>query len=397
MNLFDSMSGMIEIELTSSDIGGVLSAVNASGIHVYSVGYINDITLKIVIRRRDYPLFSQITTSKGCDQSVKAKLGLYWYLKRLLHRPVLVFGLSVMVLMILYLPSRVFFVQVDGNTDIPDRLILAKAEACGIQFGASRKEIRSERVKNTLLAQIPELQWAGVNTKGCVAVISVCEKTKTMDSDEYHGVTSIVADRDGVITGLTAEQGNALCAVGQGVRSGQVLISGYTDCGLSIRACRAIGEVYALTRRHLTAFTPRNYILQNQILRSERKWAVIIGKKRINFYKDSGILGATYDKISVERKLTLPGGFELPVSVVSERWISYDTVAGSIDDEAQYLLQSYSSRYLVEHMVAGQILQKEQNYSADDEFYCIDGNYACLEMIGREQQEETFITYGKSD
>lgn len=32
-------------------------------------------------------------------------------------------------------------------------------------------------MKNALLSAIPELQWAGVNTYGCRAVISVRERT----------------------------------------------------------------------------------------------------------------------------------------------------------------------------------------------------------------------------
>ena len=43
--------------------------------------------------------------------------------------------------------------------------------------------IRSEKVKNSLLQRIPQLQWAGINTDGCVAVISVREKTAIKNSE----------------------------------------------------------------------------------------------------------------------------------------------------------------------------------------------------------------------
>ena len=91
----------------------------------------------------------------------------------MLFRPVLLAGLGILFLLAMYLPSRVLFIRVEGNMQIPDRQILAAAEECGIRFGASRREVRSEKVKNALLSSVPQLQWAGVNTAGCVATISV--------------------------------------------------------------------------------------------------------------------------------------------------------------------------------------------------------------------------------
>ena len=398
MNIFRSLSGILAVELTSADISNILSAVNRSGIHLYSVEYVSDITSRMKISRHDYPLFQQIVYAKGCELSIIGKIGIYWSAKRLLCRPILVLGLMVLMLMALFMPGRVYFIQVDGNVDLPDKFILSEAESCGIHFGASREIIRSEKVKNALLAQIPELQWAGVNTKGCVAVISVREKTKTKEIPDKKSISRIIADRDGVIVSCTTEQGNSLCSVGQAVRKGDVLISGYTDCGLSIRACRAIGEVYAQTNRQITTISPRKYRLQSEILYSEEKIALVIGKKRINFYKDSGILGATYDKMSCEKKLTLPGGFFLPVSVITENWTVYkDSPVEYLPNAAKGLLEVFSKSYLTQSMVAGRILQEQLDHSNDEDIFCMQGNYACLEMIGREQQEEILIDYGKNN
>ena len=398
MNIFHSLGGMIATELTSVDAGSILAAVNTSGIHIHTVERVDELTLRLSLRKCDYPQFSKIVLSKGCTLSEPRKSGLYWVVRNFLRRPVLIAGLMIIILLILSLPGRVFFIRVEGNEEIPGRMIVAAAEECGIRFGASRKSIRSEKVKNALLAKIPQLQWAGVNTKGCVAVISVREKTYTVKSEGACGVSSIIADRDGIIVSCTATQGNLLCRTGQAVSAGQVLISGYTDCGLSIKACRSVGEVYAQTLRHFKAITPQKYALQSRISGVEKRFSLIVGKKRINFYKDSGILGATCDKMSVKKVLALPGGFILPITVVTEYWTYYEN--DSVDcqqDAASQVLQSFSRSYLMQHMVAGKILSENQQFMTDTGVYGIQGNYACLEMIGREQQEETLVEYGKSD
>ena len=83
----------------------------------------------------------------------------------------MVIGLCLLLLLVCILPTRVLFMRVEGNESIPENLILEAAEDCGIRFGASRSAVRSEKVKNGILSRISELQWVGVNTKGCIAVI----------------------------------------------------------------------------------------------------------------------------------------------------------------------------------------------------------------------------------
>ena len=109
-------------------------------------------------------------------------------------------------------------------------------------------------------------------------------------------------------------------------------------------------------------------------------------------------MGATYDKMSCEKKLTLPGGFILPVSVITENWPVYkDSPVEYLPNAAKGLLEQFSKSYLTQSMVAGRILQEQLDHSNDEDIFCMRGNYACLEMIGREQQEEILIDYGKNN
>lgn len=398
MGIFRSLAGMVEVELTSANPTGALRNISAAGIHLYGVSQIGDLTLQFEILRKDFVKLRGLTEKRGETLCLKRRKGLYWSGKRLLNRPLLLCGLAILLGAALFLPSRIYFVQVEGNTTIPTRLILSEAQNCGIGFGASRREVRSEKMKNALLAAIPELQWAGVNTKGCVAVISVREKTTANENTAVPDVSGIVAARDGVIFSCTVESGNALCKVGQAVRKGELLISGYTDCGLSIRATRSVGEIYAQTEWDLEAQTPSEYVYRGKKTETKKKYALIIGKKRINFYKDSGISDATCDKMSEVSYLTLPGGFTLPVALVTEQWSSYEQQTMAVEPEmAQMLLEGFAQSYLQQQMIAGQILQKKQQISQWEGAYCLQGQYACYEMIGREQSGEILTDYGKSD
>lgn len=383
MKLIDSLKGEVIIEITSADVSAMLTAISESGIIIHDVKIKSDLCVRLVVSRFNFKRLKAIVLRRGDDYHIVGRSGIYWGFKNLLRRPVLVIGLCVLTFLTMYLPNRILFVEVEGNIQIPKRLILEQVQMYGVSFGADRRSIRSERIKNGLLGAIPELQWVGVTTDGCVAKIHVRERSEAEQQKQNFAVTSIIASRDGVIQSITANRGTALCKVGQAVIEGQVLISGYTDCGLSIRADHAEGEIFARTNRDLSVVTPEIQLTKGRITRSEKKFSLIIGKNRINFYKDSGILDTTCVKMYTEKYMTLPGSFHLPVILLVEDWLYYDLTESETVD-AESILLDFADRYLVSQMIAGQILYRSEAFNG----CCLEGQYACLEMIGRVRYEE---------
>ena len=399
MNLWNSLAGMVEAELTSADPEGTLAAAAEKNIAVFSVTRKEALVMRLRVFRRDLPTLRKLCEKRGDRLSVRRTLGIYWTVKRFFARPVLALGVGLLLFLTLFLPTRVLFVRVEGNCAIPDRQILEAAEALGIRFGANRRTIRSERIKNALLGAIPELQWAGVNTRGCTAVISVRERTPVEKAgEEENRVGSVVAARDGVIVSCTVLEGTSKCTPGQAVRQGQVLISGYTDCGISIRAAWAKGEVYALTRREITVIAPSEWAERTEETGSAVRYSLILGKKRINLWKGSGIWDSSCGRIETEHPLVLPGGFRLPVALAVEKLTSWDTVpAASEEAAAQSELKAFVDNYLTSQMVAGRILYAVESVFPQAGGYVLTGQYDCLEMIGRERAEEMGENHGQSD
>ena len=391
MDFWNWISGLMRIRLTGADVAGSLSAISRAGITVFNGDVVDELNALITIRRKEYKKLQGILAAKGDSYEIVKKEGIYWSLKQLLKRPVLTLGVLILLVLNFYLPGRILFIQVDGNSNVPSRQILETAEKCGLKFGAIRREIRSEKIKNALLEGIPQLQWSGVNTKGCVAVISVKERQITQETPSEKVVSSIVASQDGVIYKCTVTRGNPVCKIGQAVKAGEVLISGYTDCGLTIQATKAEGEVYAKTERAVSLFFPR--VWQKKIFQDQQitKYSLIIGKKRINLYNGSGISPSTCGKMYKETYMTLPGGFILPVCIVEETWIACDLTDTQFDaNEANTHLAAYAAAYLSEQMIAGQILSSDEAFVEQEAVYQTEGKYACLEMIGQERKEEIY-------
>ena len=398
MDLMYTLSGTYRIEIVSADIPSIISALNRSGISLYSLKQIDLLTIHAQILRNQYPNLERVVVNSGSTVRILSEKGAFWYLKKLVKRPVLVSGIMLLLTLAMYLPGKVFFIYVTGNQTLPDRLILEIAEECGIKFGVNRRHVRSEEVKNRLISALPQLQWAGVNTYGCTAVISVSERTDIKENEASGSVSSLVAAQDGVIESVTVTKGTALCKIGQAVKAGQVLISGYTDCGLTIRASQAEGEVYALTKRNITVISPINYRQKGSIMKIDKKIGIKLGKYRINLLKGSGILGASCDKMYSEYYLSLPGGFQLPVALTVDTVITYDdsigTAALEVDAED---MDEYAASYLNAHMIGGTILSASVQNEASGGVYYLRGEYACREMIGLPQKEEIIGYNGKTD
>ena len=196
MNIWHSLEGRVEVELLTADPSGVLEAIVREGIPVTNVLPEKELTLSFQIRRVHLVKLSALTLRRGEKLTVQRELGLYYLFRRFFQRKLLLIGACFLLLFAVLLPSRILFLRVSGNDNVPSQKILSEAEAQGLHFGASRRKIRSEKIKNGLLAAIPELKWVGVNTYGCVAQIVVAEKEAEQEGESPR---TGVGDRKSVV------------------------------------------------------------------------------------------------------------------------------------------------------------------------------------------------------
>ena len=388
---------MVHIRFVSADVSGILQKIADRGILIYYLEIEDELSAQFFVTAGEYKYVLGSLNQWGADARILN--GQSDGISVLMRKPrvLLVAGLLLICMISLFLSRRVLFVQVEGNEQVPALKIQEVAADCGIRFWAKTREIRSEKIKNRLLEAIPELQWAGVNTNGCVAVIRVEEKAIAEAPDEpVNSVTSIVASNDGIIDSFTVTSGNGLCYVGQAVKEGQTLISGYTDCGIVIKAQQAKGEVYARTIHNTTVISPVRWVSRLNRGKTQVRLSLKIGKKLINFDKGSGISPATCVKMYEERYLTLPGGFRLPVSLVCRTVVSYET---AVEKSAlsQNECAQVSEEYLLSQLVAGRILREYVDYDDSGDFAVLTGQYLCSEMIGRTKIEQSVQGETNSD
>lgn len=379
--------GMIELVVTSAEPRQLLNTLTRTGMSIYHIKPIDELSMGLSIKESDLSTVRTICAMNRAEIKILSRTGIIFLLKRLLKRHLLLAGIFLWLFLNIYLPSRILFVEVEGNEVISAQQIIEKAERCGIFFGQERKLIRSEKVKNALLSEIPELKWVGINTTGCLAVISVSERVTAENSDDKPHVGHIVATQDGVISQLIVTKGSKLCVEGQAVTKGQVLVSGYTDCGLFVRAEEASAEVMAVTERNLKGKIPTKYLVRNEIINEDIEYSIQLGKNIVKLSNKARIYNGNCAKIYKRKFLTLPGGFQLPLALIYERTVCYeDTVSAVRKDDLT--LTDLADRYLRDQMLMGRILESHYKQLPSDDSYCFEAVYICEEMIGKQRQEE---------
>ena len=243
MDLWWRFGGAVRLRLTGADPERTLRNL-AREVRLENIDRASALVMEFTVPRWELPRAEAAAKRSGDKLEILGKEGLPELLRSWIRCPLVVLTVLALLGATAFVPSRILFIRVEGNSEIPTRLILEQAERCGLGFFTSRGELRSEQIKNRLLEAVPELSWVGVNTSGCVATISVKER-QIQPTAEEQTPGNIVAVTDAVVTQLTATAGTPLCAVGDGVKAGQVLISGYTDLGLCTQVEAAEGRYTA--------------------------------------------------------------------------------------------------------------------------------------------------------
>ena len=384
------------VELSGVDVYQTLSVAAKKGIVFRDVKSIDALSCRLWVPGPAINTLRNLAEKCGDNLRVISRVGLHTRLSYLKSRCILLIYILALVFLSVWIPKHILFVSVQGNERVSKEKILQQAEKCGIFFGANREQIRSAKLKNQLIQQMPELAWVGINSKGCTAEIRVKEKATDNEPEIKSNVSNIVANCDGIITSLTVHSGVAACKIGDVVKAGQVVISGYQDLGRFVKLTCAKGEIFAKTSRVFDAVSPCLLTKDEYGECYAIRYGIIIGKNRINLSNNSGIYYDECDKIYEEYSVILPGGFVLPLAFVREYIYSDNSSATSITADESLLLNTVE-HYLLDQSISAEIINRNYSYHSAETIVAMAVTYDCVEMIGRERIEEYQFDYGKND
>ena len=392
------ITGCVYIDATCVEPLGLVNELIHKGFFLRDIECIDELTVRILCEESECSKLQQHLQYRGCEHKVTKRIGWRLEFGEIFRRSVLLMVVGLVLFATMFLPTRILFIQVVGNEMISSESILDAAQTCGVHFFASRKQVRSEKTKNELMNTLTQLQWAGINTSGCVATIQVKEKKTVNENSDHYPFGNIVASRDGIIYRCTVKEGELRCKVGQAVLKDQLLVSGYRESGISVSQKNVDAEIYGITERNISIVAMCSYEKRDAAGESKIRYSLRIGKKIIKLSKGSGIYPHTCAKIYVEEYMSLPGGFRLPVSIICEKTIPYKVQAG-IDDgvESFSWLSDFGQDYISRQMIAGTVLHRQETVDVIHDMCSYQARYACVELIGKNKFEGIIKQYGENE
>lgn len=378
------LQGYVQAELRGASPEWALERLSNARVAFLRVQRIDDFMIALLILRKDVPKAMAAAQKAMCELAVVREMGFGKTFGGLWRRRLFVLGLFLCAAGAFVIPKFVFFYDVVGNETVPDVEILRALHSLGVGFGTYGPDIQPQALKNKMLLLVPELQWFTVQQSGMCAHVVVRERPEKLAVEERRAPMNVVAAKDGVLTSVSSLEGNCLCAPGQAVTEGQVLISAYTDLEFTTRVSAALGEIYAETLTHKQVVCPDTALFKQPNGKTARRISLLVGEKRWNIFANGGNLEGKCDKITKTHMLTLPGGFEIPVGLEITEFSGYDLVKKPLPEEtAQALLIEQLERGVRQDMIAGEILDEALDLTRQNDRYELHASVRCEEMIAR--------------
>lgn len=386
--------GVVGLEVVGAYPERFLNALAAENILFWGTESVDQTALRLKIHARDWKRAQALAARLLCEVTVEKREGLPFFLARVRRRYALLVGLCFSAAAVLFFSQFILTVEVEGNETVPTAVILAELRRQGVRPGVFGPALDEGALAQAALLNLKDLSWMAINLRGTRAQVLVRERAPKPPLEDSRIPADVVAEATGIILHFETWNGRALFQEGDTVVAGEVLISGWvpvkvpeysqiTDAGG--RAVRSEGRIQARTWRTLTDSLPLETQVKERTGREKRFYALDLLGKRVNFYRNTGISFAEYDKITEVHPLTLPGGRTLPFRLVVETVRETERLSAPIDKEgAARMLEGQLRRRLAALIGAeGEVLKSEVSVVEERGLLTVRLLAECREEIGK--------------
>ena len=363
----------------------VLNLCAEYGVAFWDLCWESPVAFTFTMTRRDWKRLRRLTRHIDCEMAAVRWRGTPFFLGRMRYRVGLWVTLLACTVGLFFGSFFIWDFEIEGNVNVSQQEILRALEKHGVGFGTYGFSVDSPELRNYILLEIPELSYIAVNVNGCRAYVQVRERIFAPEIIDKKKAGNTIAAKDALVTAVQPWDGEKQVLPGTMVKEGQLLISGVVENDFAgARYLRGMGKVYGRTWYHLQCRVPLTVQEKSYTGEEKVQRALLVGKKRINLYIGSSILGDTCDKITNWNKWELPGGVALPVTMVTETLRPYElTGRQRSGKEALALAEEVLDARLAGYLEEGEILSREVTSEVVDGDLVVTLSAECQEQIGR--------------
>ena len=233
------------IQIEAFHVDRAMQKLVAAGIALYQIQRTSHLVVQAKIAQQHVKKAADVLQGHGHIKVLKASL-LKQTTNFLRKHLILAIGAVVLLLAVFYASKCCLFVEVTGTQNVSEYALYQYA----LENGANRYSLQSKTdlaaLKMSIWRAFPELSYVHVDFEGVTLHIDVREHIKGPNIADTTP-SNIYATQDGVISEITVRSGRALVAVGDRVKKGDLLITGYYQVGENVFSVPAVGIVKAQT------------------------------------------------------------------------------------------------------------------------------------------------------
>ena len=349
-------------------------------------------TLTATLSVRDFYALRRLMGRTGCRVRIVERHGAPFWVNRIRARWVLGAGVFGLAALLVVLSQFLWVLEIDAAPGVPVGALREILREPGIYEGAYLGSEDTAVTRRAIQTELPEASVVAITRIGNAMRVEVDAAVPMPTKVDRAAPTGLVAVRDGVVSKVTANNGQALVKPGDAVEAGTLLISSAvpntTEWGQPHRT-HGMGRVMAYTSRTAELIHPLSWTEWRQTGQTHVNYALVFGTRRINLYFGSGIPAWGCDKIIEKTRLSIGSRLLLPVSVVRQTYREKDAVP--VTQDAQTLGDALAEQWLEDLAgeLDGTILESSWKIEDLGDAVRVRVTASCEEQIAAEMIDRT--------
>lgn len=386
--ILNYLIGYVKVVVEGYYIERFINICRNHKIAIWNLKRDQNIKLSLNVGKSDFKEIAQIAKKTQCRIKIVRKKGAPFVAHRYKKRKI--FAILLLVVIALIGVSSNFIWNIDIREENGKQLegIRQDIEEAGLKSGKIKSKINTKEMINKIRLKRQDVAWMGIELKGTNAIVKLVkadEKPTIINEEEY---CSIVSEKEGVITKISAQNGTAAVKVGDTVKAGSTLINGWMEGKYTgIRYVHAKGEIEAKVWHTKTTQIPYNTTEREETGKVENKYQLKFNNFVINLSKRLSKF-EIYDTIDEEKKVKISSDFYLPISIIktTHKEIKETPKTYSLEEAKNLGIKQLEEQLDQEIEDHSKIVNKIINTYEKEDGLEINVTYEVLESIGTKEK-----------
>ncbi len=386
--IWNYFKGYVIIKITGFSIERFLNLCLNKDINIFKLEEVNNgVICRINIK--DFKELKQISQKTGCKYKIVSKYGMPFFIFKNRKRKMFLIGGILFIFLLYYFSSFIWTIQVIGNNQIDNNIILDFCEKEGLYLGAYKKNIDTKSLQTDLKNNFDVISWVNIKIDGTKATISISENIEKENTIQNNEPCDIIAKETGVITNIVTRTGRPLVKAKDVVEKGDILVSGelFLKDGEEIKGTYntySDADIKAKVEKEIKVSVPFEYYVKDYTDNNKTTYNLLAFNKNLNLSINNNVKYENYDTVVSRTQLKLSENFYLPFIIKKTQYKEYipKKKTYSINEAKLYANKLLNEKIIEEIDFSSDILDKEITYEKIEDKLIATAKLTVIEDIG---------------